>query len=339
MFHHDLARTGLSQFDTSTNRGTLKWKFETGGAPFVAAQGPEVSSPAVGADGTIYVSSLDGLHAIDPDDGIEKWRFTGRPSTFWASSGLAPVSGLASRPRVSSPAVATDGTIYVAGGDRFYAIDTSGNEKWDRSIGVSYASPAVGIDGTIYLSTYTDKFYAMNADGSQKWMFGFKFGTDDFYLCYNSSPAGGADGTAYSLSVDGCLYALNPDGTQKWKFSTNSVAESSPAVGAGGTVYVGAEDGKLYAINPDGSQKWKFSVNNCPVDASPAVGDDGTVFIGSDDRCLYAVNSDGTQKWKFTVDAKDELYEGPYLASSPAIGADGTVYVGLGPFLYAVGNP
>jgi PKD repeat protein len=31
IFHHDLAHTGLSQFDTSANPGMQKWAFATGG--------------------------------------------------------------------------------------------------------------------------------------------------------------------------------------------------------------------------------------------------------------------------------------------------------------------
>ena len=60
MFHHDLAHTGLSQFDTSANPGTQKWAFATGGIVY--------SSPAIGVDGTIYVGSYDGsLFAVNPN--------------------------------------------------------------------------------------------------------------------------------------------------------------------------------------------------------------------------------------------------------------------------------
>ncbi|NOR22954.1 MAG: PQQ-binding-like beta-propeller repeat protein, partial [Desulforhopalus sp.] len=48
--------------------GSEKWAFTTGG--WVD------SSPAIGADGTIYVGSYDNkLYAINPD-GNEKWAFT-----------------------------------------------------------------------------------------------------------------------------------------------------------------------------------------------------------------------------------------------------------------------
>ena len=47
--------------------GVLKWKYETGGNVY--------SSPAIGADGTIYVGSDDNyLYAINPDGSL-RWRF------------------------------------------------------------------------------------------------------------------------------------------------------------------------------------------------------------------------------------------------------------------------
>lgn len=51
-FHGNLQRTGLSPYDTSHVDGTLKWKVNLGG-------GME-SSPTIGPDGTVYISSWDG---------------------------------------------------------------------------------------------------------------------------------------------------------------------------------------------------------------------------------------------------------------------------------------
>ena len=71
------------------------------------------SSPAVGADGTIYVGSFDqNLYAIKPG-GTQKWRFTTGGFVF------------------SSPAVGADGTIFVGSMDQnLYAIKPDGTQKW-----------------------------------------------------------------------------------------------------------------------------------------------------------------------------------------------------------------
>ncbi|MFZ0887881.1 MAG: PQQ-binding-like beta-propeller repeat protein [Candidatus Binataceae bacterium] len=148
MFHHDLQRTGQSQFDTSGNPGVEKWSFGT--------QNHIYSSPAVGADGTIYVGSHDdNLYAINPDGSL-KWKYT------------------TGGPVDSSPAVGADGTIYVGSDDsNLYAINPDGSLKWKyTTVEDVQSSPAVGADGTIYyVGSGDESLYAINPDGSLKWTF------------------------------------------------------------------------------------------------------------------------------------------------------------------------
>ena len=306
MFRQNTLHTGLGIGSGATS--TLKWKFVTG----ANVNG----SPAIGADGTIYVGSYDdNVYAINPADGSQKWKFT---TGNWVQT---------------SPAIGADGTIYIGSNDdNVYAINSAdGSQKW-MFITKSqvHSCPAIGVDGTIYVGSTDDNLYALNpADGSQKWMFttGGAVG---------SSPAIGADGTIYVGSGDNNLYAINPvDGSQKWKFTTGASVWSSPAVGADGTIYVGSNDDNLYAINPaDGSQKWMFTTGSQIMDSSPAIAADGTIYVGSEDPSdsLYAINpADGSQKWMFTTGGKVD--------SSPTIGSDGTIYVGsTDDNLYAI-NP
>jgi len=287
MFGQNPQRTGRSPY-SGPEVPKLKWSFTTGDLI--------ESSPAIGADGTIYVGSSDGkLYAINPD-GSQKWSFTTGGQIF------------------SSPAIGADGTIYVGSADnKLYAINPDGSQKWSFTTGYWIgSSPAIGTDGTIYFGSYDNKLYAINPDGSQKW----SFTTGDSIAC---SPAIGADGTIYVGSYDNKLYAINPDGSQKWSFTTGDMIFSSPAIAADGTIYFGSDDNKLYAINPDGSQKWSFTTGYWIV-SSPAIGADGTIYVGSDDNNLYAINPDGSQKGYRTT--------GDVVLSSPAIGADGTIYFG-----------
>ncbi len=273
--------------------GTVKWCAETGeSSDFMGLR----SSPALGADGTIYVGSDAGsLYAINPDGDVN-WNF------------------LTGDCVLSSPAIGADGTIYVGSDDgNLHAIDPDGNRKWTfptRDCVVS--SPAIGPDGTIYVGSDDRNLYAINPDGTEKWA----FHTDDWV---ESSPAVACDGTVYVGSHDGRLYAINPDGSQDWSFSTGGWVGSSPAIGSDGTIYVGSYDGHLYAINRDGTHKWDFATTDYVI-SSPAIGPDGTVYVGSDDGHLYAINPDGTEKWAFPTD--------DCVVSSPAIGPDGTIYLG-----------
>ena len=98
--------------------GTLKWRYGMGRRRSV------VSSPAIGADGTIYVGSYydNYLYAINPD-GTRKWRYE---TGYWVES---------------SPAIGADGTIYV-GSLNFYAINPDGTLKWRYETCLLYTSPS-----------------------------------------------------------------------------------------------------------------------------------------------------------------------------------------------------
>jgi outer membrane protein assembly factor BamB len=270
--------------------GTLMWAYTTGG--YIE------SSPAIGADGTIYVGSWDSkLHAVNPN-GTLKWSYT------------------TGNEILSSPAIGADGTIYVGSLDStLHAVNPNGTFKWSYATGGSiYSSPAIGADGTIYVGSDDHKLHAINSDGTLKWAY-----TTGERI--ESSPAIGADGTIYVGGVDSKLYAINPKGTLKWAYNTRGVGfyYSSPAIGANGTIYVGSLDAKLYAVNPNGSLKWSYTTGNM-INSSPAIGADGTIYVGSDGSKLYAINPVGTLKWAYTT--------GDRIKSSPAIGADGTIYVG-----------
>ena len=225
----------------------------------------------------------------------------------------------------SSPAISSDGTIYVGSDDSYmYAITHDGELKWKFKTNASVvSSPVIGTDGTIYVGNSDKHLYAILPDGNLKW----KLKMNDVIT---SSPSIGADGTIYVGSYDGHLYAITPDGEIKWKFSTSMAVSSSPAIGTDGTVYVGSYDSYLYAITFDGELKWKFKTD-WVITSSPAIGSDGTIYITSWDRYLYAISPEGELKWKFE--------SGGYIDSSPVIDSNGNVYFGSSDdYLYAVSS-
>jgi outer membrane protein assembly factor BamB len=291
MFHHDLAHTGLSEYDTSSNPGTLKWAF--------SGEGSIDSSPVVGADGTIYVGSENGnLYAVNPD-GTQKWHLaTGTSDRF------------------SSPAIGIDGTIYVGTHYSLDAVRSDGTVKWSFATGYYvFSAPAIGTDGTIYFGSGDGNLYAVNPNGTEKW----KSLTGSWIY---SAPTVGADGTIYVGSGDNHLYALTDGGqgivTQKWAFAIAN--PSSSAIGTDGTIYVGSGGGGIYALNSSGALKWQFATG-AAVFATPALGDDGTIYFASYTSGLYAITDNGTkatEKWEFP---------GFFSYSAPVIGADGTIYI------------
>lgn len=248
----------------------------------------------------------------------------------------------------SSPAIAADGTMYIAvelsdvNSNALRALTPDGTQKWSVPLaGLLEGSPAIGPDGTVYiglesngtpLDLSTDPsmpaggLFAFTPDGQLKWR---ATGITEIA----STPALGADGTIYVGANDGHLYALAPDGTQNWAFQTQgSPYHCSPVVGRDGTIYVGTVgvDANLYAIHPDGTQKWvaTASGDTMIIECTAGIGEDGTVYVTvyrsapgdpSQNR-LIAINPDGTIKWEHSINGMETW-------SSPVVGPDGTVYV------------
>ena len=75
----------------------------------------------------------------------------------------------------SSPAIGSDGTVYVGSDDnKLYAINgKSGVKLWEFETGGDVcSSPAIGSDGTVYVGSYDKKLYAINGkSGVKLWEF------------------------------------------------------------------------------------------------------------------------------------------------------------------------
>ncbi len=288
--------------------GTLKWRVDVGGAD-------DQTTPAIGADGTIYIgTNKNNLYAFNPD-GTLKWKFH-----------------IESADIVTSPVIANDGTIYFGdcGGYKesckVYAVNPDGTEKWSYTVGAEiYSDPCIGEDGTVYIGSNDNYLYALYPNGTLRW----RFKAEKKIKC---PPSVGDDGTIYVGSHDKYLYAIYPDGSMRWKYYLGFNIVSNPSIASDGTVYVGGD--KLYAIYPNGTLRWSYDMGgNRYTVSSPAISADGTIFIGTeigslDGGELIAVNPNGTEKWR-------NLLTDCWVRSSPCIGEDGTVYIG-GSFM---GNP
>jgi outer membrane protein assembly factor BamB len=169
--------------------GTIKWDFKT--------LGDVDSSAAIGADGTIYIGSdyPDYAYKTDKTDVMEIGSLTtGYIYAINQDGTLAWYRDLYGDVK-SSPAIGSDGTIYV-GSDKedVFALDQDGEILWQYPTrGPVRSSPAVADDGTIYVGSDDGSLYALNPDGTLK----FCFIAD---ASVNSSPALIVDGTVYFAS-------------------------------------------------------------------------------------------------------------------------------------------
>ncbi|HWD41649.1 MAG TPA: PQQ-binding-like beta-propeller repeat protein, partial [Fimbriimonas sp.] len=263
-FHGDLRNTGLGA--SPGTDGTIKWSLHV----------DSYSSPAIGPDGTMYMSGVGAINS----DGTLRWA-TDKGS--------------------GTPAIGSDGTIYIPGGvdNKLYALNPDGSTKWIFDAdGHLLGSPTIASDGTIYFSTGWGGrwLYALTPDGKEKWSLTLQAGIGS-----SSSPSIGPDGTIYctkagtdyGVGEPGGLYAINPDGSIKWRFADG---RSSPVVGSDGTIYCSAGFGDLVAVNPDGTQKWNRGVGR-QVNDPPAIGPDGTIYAVDVGDNLVAFSPDGTTKW------------------------------------------
>ncbi len=328
--------------------GTVKWSNNIFTNDFVSSnnEGCEVSSsPAIAANGTIFVGSDDGRLYLGSTNGITTQTFNAGASVF------------------TSPALGPDGTVYF-GTDEEVSITNTGffaltNDalKWfftpyddpvldpggSNNRGNVESSPAIGGDGTLYFTAEGSRFHALSTNGNLQWFVPLQGHAEP-----DPSPAIGADGTIYITAGNGpFLYALHPDGCMKWVFDASAPPVNlsggfmtPPALGPDGTAYLTVRSfsgfSTALAVDTNGALKWFVEFTNgddsAQVVSTPAVAADGTVYVGTLDHNLYAITNSGTNagiKWAYQT--------GGAIVSSPVIGENGTVYVGSEDgFLYAV---
>ena len=318
------------------------------------------TSPALGADGTLYFASSAGtVYAVNSGTGAQKWQRKFAASAF---------------DHFSSPALGPDGTVYVgtSGGNIRALVGTNGAVKWTFATTTTdtvISTPTLGLNNTLYVGGPDGFVYALAADSGQK-LWEFQTGAK----IWSSASLSRDDTTLYIGSCDYQVYALDAaTGAERWRFATGREVWATPTVGDDGTVYVGAADGVVYALHGrDGVLKWSTAFKG-EIEASavitpgglvivgigvdigtgsgqysrvlaaldkdtgelkwlnqnigggfygtPALSRDGLLYVGTEYSRIRAVNcTNGVVAWQFTP--------GGAVYSSPVIGPDGTVYIG-----------
>lgn len=139
-----------------------------------------LGSPAIGADGSLYLATNDnGVVQIDAHGQLQqRWSLPAKPA--------------------GAPAIGPDGTLYVVdAGPGLSALAPNGTVRWRfTSVGRRPTSgPIVGLDGTIYF-TRVDRIQAVGPDGQERWL---------------SPPAATSQDQPPRLSPDGALLFLGSD--------------------------------------------------------------------------------------------------------------------------------
>jgi PKD repeat protein len=311
--------------------GTTLWT-----TTYENASAIEATSPSVGDNGDIYVTSnAMKLHAVSPAGNI-KWSFD------------LTQEGTSAGKQTSSPIVGTDGVVYIGAGYNhsaeipakagYFAVNPAdGSKKWwfafpDVGSRVYYTPPAIAIDGNIIIANRgtNGRIRKLNKEtGAPVWV---------------AQPHGGGPNGVTVISKEGTVYSvassvrgiarISDEGTNLGGLSDNAYYMSGVhcAIDADGTLYAASESGTsanggsagaVIAYKPDGTVKWEVGGYAKFDYSGVAIAPDGaSIYIGNSTGAsskLIALNkSNGSEKWTYATDAS--------IQSAPAVDVNGIIH-------------
>jgi outer membrane protein assembly factor BamB len=297
IYHGDPQSTGRSKY-SGPIAGIIEWSIDS---LFVK------SGVSIGYDHAVYFNSdgyLRGLIAANPDGSI-KWN-------------LEEV--VTNMDVVSTPLVASDGTIYIGGGlrERFYAINSNGTLKWEfvTEGDVTIVGMNIGLDGTVYFVSGWSRdvqvaaLNAVNQDGSLKW----RLENPDFNSSIRSRVGLSFSPDGKTLYVPGrgpSVFAIDVDNQSiKWTFGDIQI-RGSVLVDSEGHLYFQSQvesinSGKvsLFSLNPDGSVRWSYAHDNpdftSNIMADGTMDKNGNYYFALD--TLYSIDYGGNLRWKLGLE-------------------------------------
>ena len=223
----DILYFSAGRFLWATERGgTARFRFE--------AQGKIYTSPALAADGTIYLGSQDDhLYALTPTGDV-RWRFRAGDDID------------------SSPVVGDDGAIFFGSDDRrVHALEPDGSERFSVDVGGYVRAPvALTHDGGIVVAVMGPRPRVVSLDartGEVRFSFSLP-ATESPEMGVLSGPLVDGEGAIYFGGHDDFIYSLSRTGALRWAFHVEGDVDAPPMLDADGTLYVGCDDGRLYAL-------------------------------------------------------------------------------------------
>lgn len=257
--------------------GAPRWEYAFG-------EGNEASSPAVSADGMVYICMDNEMYAITPD-GALAWSY--------AATGGA---------RLGSPSIGAGGQVYASSNEsKLYVLSATGELAGAFSIAPGlYGQLALDALGSVY-GGGGDGAIAIGADGSMRWT---------YYTAGGAKSVLDAAGNVYVASGDSRLYALAPDGALRWWFVASDQFNSAPCIGEDGTLYAVVNEGMMYAFGP-GSQVPEHAISGYVKDGL-GQGLAGVVVTVTGEE---PVMTDAQGYW-----SKDGLADGAYLVAATQVG-------------------
>jgi large repetitive protein len=260
------------------------------------------NTPAIGADGTIYVGGTNVLTALTPPTSQG-----GSPTTKWT---FPTATGT-----VSSPNIGGDGTVYVTVGNEVYAVSSAGAQRWTYTTAASIPGMvAIGLTGMIYVAA--DTLYALDSTGALKWK---AANGDAGITSYYSPVVGPVVGSSETVLLATEDITAVSDGAQLWSTSLNGAPWASPAVAPDGTVFGVANGGNCVAMDPStGTGKWTYTAADTIL-TQPAVDSTGSLYFLADGN-VYGLTVSGTLLFSTSIG-------GSVFITPPVLGNGQVLYV------------
>ena|GEM_PF-14601 len=280
-------------------------------------------APLVLADGTIVVSTGDGLRGLDAT--------------------LAPVFSLPlDAGGAGAPTLARDGRIAVVSGAELVLVDAEGRGAQHVELGGRVLEHvAVAPDGTLWAFVAPGEIVAVDASARVR-----ARGANGVAL--DGAPIVAADGTVRAIvrssAGRAALAAISATGRTLWERELAGVAKGL-AIDEAGTTIVALQSlmptgpgttnvapvGELVAIGADGEVRWRLATEGVPLGA-PVRGDEGALYllVGRGRTYIEAYGaaasalapSDATQRAMHRSELDYELPEA-LIASEPLAERDG----------------
>jgi outer membrane protein assembly factor BamB len=296
-----------------------------------AQVGTDGSSPAVYANGTLFVGTRDGLVGLDPATGAIIINDRSGP----VSTTPAVIRGFDRQPDPPGKVVfgSRDGTLR--------AVSTKGEPLWQVALGASPSSPLViqgiGDPNAKVIVGAGNTLFAFDGDGARLWAAVLEGGDISEPAAVLMAPL---EPERVIVPAGNMLHALDAEtGAVLWTTAPSRSRLGAPSVGdptiiGDPTILVGDAAGTLFSIDPaTGTVKASFAAD-APISGSPAIGDPNQsepwVFLGDGGGNIYAIDQTDelpSPVWKAALGGPVE---------GPPVLANGVLYVGTEP---EIGDP
>ncbi|MBH25667.1 MAG: hypothetical protein CMH57_14690 [Myxococcales bacterium] len=263
------------------------------------------SSPALGRDGSVYISTLGGdLIAFEPD-GRERWRHK------------------AGREILSSPLVdEPSGRVIFSAEDRTLGLDLRTGRlvfEYDARNGRNNSSPTLGPDGLIRITNWGGFAAAIAGSGDQVWK--TPIGQHGFW----ASPTLGAFGTLYTAGRDGTIVALSPQGRILWHAQAPGNVSTFLGLTTYGHLIVPVAGHGVVTVSPGGVISWQLLLPGRRLSSTLSVTRDDTLYFSTYDGIIGAARI-GEEELLWSVGTGEQMNSGPIIA--PPTRGVARLYVG-----------